>query len=119
MPELGQILMGNPTGEFQMREYQTALVSAVVEAIGRMHWNKHQRQFDAYAPYMWYRPYYWGEDEATAALPNLAIAGLEIRWYKHLGRGMTVNKQLSPDQWVEWFEQALTEVRAHESQGND
>jgi hypothetical protein len=44
--------------------------------------------------------------------PNLAFEGVEIRWYKYPGRGMSTNKSMPPDHWVEWFDRFLAVIRA-------
>lgn len=47
----------------------------------------------------------------TPCLPNLKFGEGEIRWYKHPGRGMSVNVDWSPDQWSQWFMQAIEQIR--------
>ena len=42
------------------------------------------------------RPYYWGEDEHEASLPNFVYkpSGLEIRWYKYPMRDAYSNQDV-------------------------
>jgi hypothetical protein len=44
--------------------------------------------------------------------PNLAFEGVEIRWYKHPRRGLSSNKRMASDQWVEWFDRFLAVIQA-------
>lgn len=49
------------------------------------------------------RPYYWGEDEDIAALPNFVYkpTGLEISWYKYPMRDAYSNQDVSIETFVE------------------
>lgn len=42
------------------------------------------------------RPYYWGDDERIARLPNFVFkpTDYKLRWYKYPLRGATANKPL-------------------------
>jgi hypothetical protein len=114
-PELGQLCFGNPTGEFECPEFVEALIEFILRELERVYWNKHQKEFNVYEPLKMckveYRPYYWGDNKRLKTKPNLNFKGIEIRWYKHVGRGMTINKKLTEKQWVDWLNQALKEIR--------
>jgi hypothetical protein len=43
--------------------------------------------------------------------PNLAFGGVEIRWYKHPHRGLSVNRAMDEHAWRLWLDAALTAVR--------
>lgn len=114
--ELGQMCFGNPTGAFEMLPYQDALVREILREIERVYWNKYQTEFDLYCgdtlPGIELRPYYWGDDEDKAELPNLKFGEQEIRWYKHPMRGSTCTLDWSADQWVAWFDAALAHIHS-------
>lgn len=59
------------------------------------------------------RPYYWGDDEDKAHLPNFRHkkSGLEIRWYKYIGRGMTVNNHVCPNCFFNIFAECMNSLR--------
>jgi hypothetical protein len=120
-PELGQMLNGNPTGDYGTEEWQDALMDYLLEEIDRVHWNKYQEQWcrdeDPKLSGVEFRPYYWGDDETEAALPNMKFDGLtqEIRWYKHPGRGQSCSLELTKDEWVDWFNKALIIIRANDN----
>jgi hypothetical protein len=46
----------------------------------------------------------------SPSLPNLRFEGVEINWYKYIGRGMSTNVDWYPDRWVKWFNKALTVI---------
>lgn len=50
------------------------------------------------------RPYDWGwEGEDEDMLPNVEFGDVRIWWYKYLGRSMTTDRELTDDEWTEWF----------------
>lgn len=121
-PELGQLCFGNPTGSFALPEFVDALLQHIFGEIARVYGNLHQQDWrhlsDPGLPGIEVRPYYWGEDgdedEDEAAKPNFAFGGVEIRWYKHPGRSMSCNIELTEADWVKWFDACLQAIRDHE-----
>ena len=124
VPELGQMTFGNPTGMFAVPEFAAALIGYCLDEIERVFWNVNQREWDRYEdpsiPGIEYRPYYWGECECggqhvsgcPVELPNFKFEAVEIRWYKYPGRGMNCNIDQDAERWSEWFDRALTAIRA-------
>ncbi len=57
-------------------------------------------------------PYYWGDDETEAEKPNFKHyeSGLEIRWYKHIGRGMSCNKHVCPECFWDIFAECMNSL---------
>jgi len=117
-PELGQMVFGNPTGEVGTEEFADALITELLHEIGRVFWNREQREWDGYEDPkikgMIFNSYYWGDDEEIAKRPNLKFetSDQEIRWYKHSGRGQSCTCEWSTDQWNGWFVSALKIIRA-------
>lgn len=108
-PELGQAIFGNPTGGYEMSDAGCKAFARLISAIEdiRPHWDCYE---DPAVPGITFRGYYWGDDESKAALPNLVIdkvPHIEIRWYKHPGRGMSVNMVVSDAEWEAWLEIGL------------
>ena len=107
--ELGQALFGNPVGEYDMPEYATALLHTLLHQMEIEFWKREQKNWERYEdpqiPGIVYRPYCWcncGDEhtpECPARLSNFEYDGVEIRWYKYPGRGMTCNKELTPNEW--------------------
>ena len=99
--ELGNLIFGHSRGTYQVAprmEYQ------------RMFYDFLERNgFDSYGYYergtervyendtFVIRPYYWGEDDDEAVLPNFEYKpmGLEIRWYKYPMRDAYSNMDIS------------------------
>lgn len=120
-PELGQTLFGNPVGEYDVPEFARALLRGIMREIERVYWNIHQKNWDGTTdpgiPGLTIRPYWWGECECEnectceASLPNLECGGLELRWYKYFGRGMSTTRTWSTTEWAQWYAETLELVR--------
>lgn len=122
-PELGQACFGCPTSEFACGEFVEAGLRYLCNEIERVEWNIRQEQFESpssnngseYNTYAFQmRAYYWGEDEKLQALPNFSCDGLEVRWYKYLGRGMSMNKEIDANEFFKIIDKCLKAVRERE-----
>jgi hypothetical protein len=116
--ELGQMFFGNPSGDYELPGHAHAMLAYIVKEIKRVYWNNNQEQWDEENPGLGgieYRRYYWGDDELESAKPNFKFKDVEVRWYKHFGRGMSTNVQKSPDEWVRWFNECLELVRSYDT----
>ena len=118
--ELGQAIFGCPTGCYVVPYYACALLEWLMKEIERVYWNREQEEWDRYADPkiegIEFRPYYWGDDPVISEQPNFKLTKgkLEIRWYKHSCRGLSCTHDLSPGQWVYWFNKALAVIHASE-----
>ena len=124
VPELGHAAFGNPTGEFAVSAIGSAAVSALLAEVSRVAWNREQGEigfdnegdaeaWNAYGTGVEWHAYWWGGEETLEAeRPNLSFAGVGVRWYKHPGRGESVDREMSPDAWSEWLDAALEAVRS-------
>ena len=112
-PELGQACFGNPWGAHAVSAIGEAAIQAVIDDFSRVYWNVNQTPWEyatATIGGVCFRPYWWGADDAPGAeLPNLCLEGddLQVRWYKHPGRGTTATKAMSPADWATWLEKCL------------
>ena len=127
-PELGQLCWGNPWGGFDVGNLGRACVEAVIGEVERVFWNVHQLRCAAMGTVtiggVTLRPYWWGdEDDPHAAMPNLELhhyePAVEIRWYKHPGRGTTVNREMSPADWAKWLDACITALAAADKERAD
>ena len=107
--ELGNILFGHSRGVYAVEprmSYQDAFVR-FLRAIGcdadGYSDDGQPTENDTFVV----RPYYWGEDEAIAELPNFVYkpTRLEIRWYKYPMRDAYSNLDVS----IEEFKSILAE----------
>jgi len=114
-PELGQSCFGNPTGEYEVSEVGKACVEHILKEVSRTFWNNNQKEWDTYVSPEFesidIQPYYWGDDEELKKRPNLKFGDVEIRWYKHPGRGLSVNKPMTPDDWHLWLNAVIEAIR--------
>jgi hypothetical protein len=106
MPELGQMVYGNEWAAFAIPEDIEDLVKegliALSSGIDKSdYYSGYGKDFENDTFSM--RRYWWGDEDAPeASLPNFHHkgSGLEIRWYKYIGRGMSSNKELAADEFV-------------------
>ena len=133
-PELGQVVFGNRWDTYECPEWFVALLEALGTEIERITHNNDPddvrqpmansgtelilSEFEA-------RSYCWEdcicEDSETinehcrACKSNFHYGNLEVRWYKHLGRGTSINKsELRPEEGVAIFRDCLEAVRRTE-----
>lgn len=119
-PELGQLAFGNPTGDYSCPHWVDALVEEILTQIGRVYWNRHQTQWERFEapeiPGIEFRSYYWGDDEEEAAKPNLKHGDIEVRWYKHPGRGTSLNVEPEPARIIAWFDSAIGAIYTYDEE---
>lgn len=50
--------------------------------------------------------------QCATVLPNFAFGDVEIRWYKHSRRGLSVNRPLTADEWRAWLNEVMAAIRS-------
>jgi len=114
-PEMGQAIFGNPMGFYECPEFVGALLKYLLEEIERVYWNVNQKEWDKNEDPkikgIEFNSYYWGDNEEEGEKPNFKFKSVEIRWYKYVGRGMSLNKEMSEKQWRQWFDKCLKVIR--------
>jgi len=101
-PEIGQFLFGQPSQEYAVPEIMEAVLAFIRDRLRNVMWNINQAEypspfsntgetyknetFEAIA-------YSWGEEEQPY---NFAWKDLRISWYKHAGRGLSANMEITP-----------------------
>ena len=108
--ELGNLLFGNSRGIYHVEpreDYQEAFVEFLFNNgfDGYGYRDVKERNFENGTFII--RPYYWGEDEDIAALPNFVYkpTGLEISWYKYPMRDAYSNQDID----IDTFKQIIAE----------
>ena len=115
-PELGQAIFGQPSKEFECPEYLVALLEGIRTRIELAGGNEYQREFDPFGDWedaelfnrdhkdmgfeVW--PYSWSDE--TEQKYNFKFKDIEISWYKHLGRGMSINRKITKDEAIDLFD---------------
>ena len=102
--ELGNAIFGNSRGLYHVEprdQYQDAfcefLFANGFDGYGYKEGHK-SREFENETFVI--RPYYWGEDDDIAALPNFEFkpTGLQIKWYKYPMRDAYSNMDISVEE---------------------
>lgn len=122
-PELGQAMFGNSTSEHGCPEFVEAGLRHLASEIERVEWNRTGQSYEAptgnnggkYDTDVFrMRAYYWGDDEELVNAPNFVCDGLEVRWYKYLGRGMSMNRRIDANEFYQLIDRCLKSVRARD-----
>lgn len=118
VPEIGQAIFGAPSSEFCCPEWIVAGIRYISEELCTLQWNKTQQKFDDLTgnvggeftcPCFELRAYQWNEDDER---PNFSCDGFEVRWYKYCGRGTSMNKDITPAEWVVVFDKCVEWINA-------
>ena len=123
-PELGQMAFGQPHKEYEGSELLEAALRAIGYELERVMGNIHQREYSSpfdnsgnvegfVCPTFSAHAYSWGDEDQPY---NFKWRDVEISWYKWSGRGLSVNKPLSPDLISEMLDACLAAVRRHEKE---
>lgn len=128
-----QAFMGGVWCRYQCDDFVEALLTALLDEVRRVHWNVYQHQWgpswhadqveDPCIEGILFTRYYDGcecEDEGESghapecrhARPNFQHEDVQFRWYKYPGRGMSTNKDWSPEKWRDWFVRCLATIKA-------
>lgn len=116
-PELGQALFGQPHKEFSVPAIWEAALAQIEKELDRVMWNRHQRDYASpfgntgesfECPVFSVYAYSWGDDDQPF---NFKWKGIEISWYKYLGRGMSANIELTPDLAAEMLAECIPAVQ--------
>jgi hypothetical protein len=125
IPELGQMVFGQPLESCAMPLYARSLFVGIQQEWERVWWNIHQQQFHDHDSgdmgALHWRPYVYQSDEDAG--PNFWLDGhpMRVRWYKHPGRSMSCSQNLSPAEWVAWHDAVMAELErleeVHDARG--
>jgi hypothetical protein len=115
-PELGQMIFGQPHKEHKVSNLVDAVLCRIRDELDRVMWNVNQEQYAS--PFgntgnsfkcdeFEVCAYSWGDEEQPF---NFKWRGIEISWYKYLGRGMSANTAISAITADEMLEHCLRAV---------
>lgn len=124
--EIGNFLFGNSRGEFPIdREKFQPLFEEFFEKAGIDNYGHGYEKDGCPSEYIveddptnisvktdvfLIRPYYWGDDESIANLPNFKYGDIEICWYKYALRDAYSNKELTVDEVKEMLNKCLVSI---------
>ena len=113
MPELGQAIFGNPWSGIDLdRMPHSYAVEQMISLLAYFATGEASYAGDISNDVFEMRSYYWGDDEVECAKPNFLhrASGLEVRWYKYIGRGMTVNRRVCPKCFLPIFAECMNSI---------
>lgn len=119
--ELGQVAyFGDRVKPYDCPTYLTALLRGLADELSRVMRNLSQEEYenpfdnsgnvDGFKNDI-FEVHAFDWDEANPQPFNFKCDDFELSWYKHLGRGMTMNRELSSAEAVEIFDRCLESIR--------
>lgn len=122
-PELGQAMFGQPPQEYQCSEILEAALGSVRYDLSRVLWNLKQGHHDPFAnesssfrcPTFAVCSYSWDDENPQPWNFKHYASGTEVSWYKYFGRGMSVNKKVTPEEVSEILSSCLKALRLVET----
>lgn len=119
-PELGQMAFGQPFKEYACPAYLEAALEMIRNEVGRVEWNRQQKEFDPFgntgAKYktdLYEVEAYCWDDEIEQPW-NFKWRDLEVSWYKYLHRGMSMNRETTPDECSVMLDECLAATKAND-----
>ena len=115
------MMFGRPWAAIECPEYIMAGLRWLGEEIKRVEGNRTQKPYDSptgnvageYKTDVFeMRSYCWNEDSPEAELPNFKCGDFEARWYKYLGRGTSMNREIDANDFATMLDRCLASVRS-------
>lgn len=132
-PELGQLFFGNRWERYDAPAHVLSAIETISNLLTELHATKYRR----YRSGGWFSPisntraefvngtftlraYQWSECICTDDYPNIRCVtckpnfqwkDIEVRWYKHLHRGTTINRDVSADECSTMLQECLASLR--------
>jgi hypothetical protein len=117
-PEVGQGVFGQPSQEFAVPMYIESHLNFIREELDRVMWNINQETYDS--PFgnsgnsfdcevFNVAAYDWNDDVIQEF--NFKWRNLKISWYKYLGRGMSMNRECSPEEAALMLNECITFIQ--------
>lgn len=123
-PELGQAIFGRPFKKYRVSNIWEAALSCLRDRLDIAMWNIHQSEYSSPfnnsgsefvdLPQFQAHAYSWDEDVSQPF--NFKWRDVEISWYKHAGRGLSANRQLTPEDASRMLDECLEAVRVYEGE---
>lgn len=122
-PELGQMLFGQPSKEFYCPEILDAALEFIRHDLQRILWNLRQEASDPFSnsgasfrcDIFTVFAYSWNDQVPQPWNFKHQPTGLEVSWYKYCGRGMSINRETSPDEIASVLRSCLQALRKIEN----
>lgn len=117
--ELGNIMFNTNVNQiYNCPNYIEAFLNTIKEFLNIKMWNKYQKEYDS--PFdntgssykndtFEVEAYSWDDDYEQPY--NFKYKDIEISWYKYLGRDMTINKKVTPDEAIKMFDDCINSLQ--------
>jgi hypothetical protein len=114
--ELGQYVSGREPASFQCPSFVEAGLQYLACRIEAQARNQTQEPYNAptgnngaecSTGIFDMRAYCWNEESPKASLPNFHCRDFKVYWYKYLGRGMTMNKDIDANEFFEIIDDCI------------
>ncbi len=108
--EMSQPLFAEFFERYGLDSYGNPDMQSPLSGTGRMEGKAH---ISAETDVFFIHPYYWGDDEAAADMPNFLYKpeDIEIRWYKYPMRGAYSNVKLSKEKLKQILHECRKSIR--------
>ena len=122
-PELGQAIWGQSSQQYETPELLKAVLNAIRDELERVYWNNNQKEIkDPFSNTggkyenntFRVEAYNWNDDEEQEY--NFKWQDFKVSWYKHMGRGMSMNRKISPDELNEMLQHCLKSIQSEEKE---
>jgi len=126
-PELGQMFFGQPWQSHEAPELLKAALSAIDDELDRIMWNIHQEVYNS--PFsntgasfkelkeFQVEAYSWNDEYEQPW--NFKWQDIEVGWYKHMLRGTSVNREVTPDEIAKLLKACLAALYKYERENDE
>ena len=125
VPELGQMVYGQPWKQYDCPEWMIAYLEYIEKEMERVMWNINQKEYNS--PFrntgeqfkndtFEANAYSWSDEEQPY---NFKWKDVEISWYKYLGRGTTVNQEIGHNKATKMLNECLESLRKMDTSMED
>lgn len=117
-PEISQLVFGQPSHPIDVPSYIEAALGLIRSEVQRVEWNNRQEEFDPFgntgASYETEKfkveAYSW--DDTKEQPFNFKWRDFELSWYKYFGRGMSMSREMTPEECAQMLDDCLESTRA-------
>lgn len=108
-------------------EYIIALLSYIRDELDRLYWNKFQEEWDdnpfsnsgnvegfnngTFEVHAYDWKYGLDDEDDDDEQPNFKYKDIEIIWYKYLGRGTRINREVYPEEVIDMFNKCMASLQ--------
>lgn len=117
--ELGNLMFNtNQNQQYDCPYYIIALLKEIDNQLLRIMWNKNQKEYESpfgntgnkfFNKVFQVQAYEWNEDIEQQF--NFKYKDIEISWYKYLGRDTTINKEITPEEAADMFNDCINSLK--------